>query len=82
MIRLGRESNLTEVEVIEKAVAFFGPSGVGMQVVEQEDCCARFEGAGGYVSIQVAKPKDRQALDVTAEGREWDYQIRQFIGEL
>jgi hypothetical protein len=53
-----------------------------MQVVEHADCCARFEGAGGYVSVQVAVPEDGQTSDVTVEGREWDYQIKHFLKEI
>ena len=80
MIRMGKESKRVRSEVIEKAVAFFGPSGQGMNVVEQDDCCARFEGAGGYVSVHVADINDRDGSNVTIEGREWEYQIKQFIG--
>lgn len=82
MIRMGKESNLVPSEVIERAVAFFGPSGQGMNVVDQGDCCARFEGAGGYVFVQAADMDDQEGSNVTVEGREWEYQIRQFMGEL
>jgi hypothetical protein len=82
MIRMGKESSLVPSEVIEKAVAFFGPTGQGMNVVDQGGCCARFEGAGGYVFVQTADMDDQDGSNVTVEGREWEYQIRQFMGEL
>jgi hypothetical protein len=82
MIRMGKESNLVPSEVIEKAVGFFGPSGVGMNVLEQSDCCARFEGAGGYVFAQAAELDDRDGSNVTVEGREWEFQIKRFMGEV
>jgi hypothetical protein len=82
MIRMGKESKLAPSEVVEKAVGFFGPSGAGLNVVDQGACCARFEGAGGYVFVQTADIDDQGGSNVTIEGREWEYQIRQFIGEI
>lgn len=82
MIRMGKESKLVPAKVIEKAVEFFGPSGVGMSVLEQSDCFARFEGAGGYVFAQAADIGDGDGSNVEIEGREWEYQIRQFMGEI
>jgi hypothetical protein len=82
MIRMGKESKLAPSEVIEKAVEFFGPSGVGMRILEQGDCFVRFDGAGGYVFAQAAAFDDRDGSDVTIEGREWEHQIRQFMGEI
>lgn len=81
MIRMGKESNLAASKVIERAIGFFGPSGLGMTVQEQSDCCARFEGAGGEVFVQ-AVDTHQKGSDVTIEGREWEYQIRQFMGEI
>ena len=80
MIRMGKESKLTPSEVVGKAVAFFGPSGAGLVVADQGDCCARFEGAGGYVFVQTADIDGRGGANVTVEGREWEVQIRQFMG--
>jgi len=82
MIKMGKESRLTTSEVIEKAAAFFGPSGRGMKVMNQGDCCARFEGGGGYVFVQAADVQGNTGSQVTVEGREWEYQIRQFMGEI
>lgn len=80
MIRVGRKSKLVPAEVVKKAVEFFGPSGMGLNVVDQGACCVRFEGAGGYVFVQTADLEDQRGSDVTVEGREWDHQIRQFMG--
>lgn len=82
MIRLTKQSKLAPSQVIDKAEAFFGPSGVGLTVVDEADCCARFEGGGGYVFVQAADGEDGASTDVTVEGREWDYQIKQFMGQL
>lgn len=82
MIRIGKESKLLPGEVIEKAVALFGPSNMGMEVVEQAECCARFQGAGGYVFVQAADTDSGDGSDVTVEGREWERQIKRFMAEI
>ena len=82
MLKVGKESNLSPSEVVEKAVEFFGPSGAGLELVDQGACCARFEGAGGYVFVQTADIDDQGGSNVTVEGREWEYQITQFMGQI
>jgi hypothetical protein len=82
MIKMGKVSELVPSEVVEKAVAFFGPSGAGMKVMNQDDCCARFEGSGGYVYITAADIEGKEGSDVTVEGREWENPIKQFIGQI
>jgi hypothetical protein len=82
MIKMGKESELTPSEIIEKAVAYFGPPGLGMNVVDQESCCARFQGGGGHVFVQAAQIEDEGNSQVTIEGREWEYHIKQFMGEI
>ena len=82
MIRMGKETKLESAEVIDRAVAFFGPSGLGLEVIDRGGCCARLAGAGGHVFVQTVDPDDGQGSDVTVEGREWDYQIRQFMGQI
>ncbi|MFZ6030118.1 MAG: hypothetical protein ACOYYS_20575 [Chloroflexota bacterium] len=81
MIKIGKESRLPAAEVIDRAVEFFGPSGQGMNVLERAACCARFEGAGGHVFVSVEED-GKKGSEVTIEGREWEYQIKQFIGKV
>ena len=82
MIKMGKESKLVPSEVVEKAVTFFGPTGLGMKVVEHGACCARFEGTGGHVYVQTADIEGEDGSKVTTEGREWEYQIKQFMREI
>jgi hypothetical protein len=82
MIKIGKESKLVPSEVIKRAVGFWGPSGVGLSVVEEGACCARFEGAGGHVSVRTADIENKKGSNVTVEGHEWEYQIRRFMGEI
>jgi len=79
MIRMGKESRLVPAEVVEEAVQFFGPGGMGLEIVDRADCCARFEGAGGYVFVQGEENEGSKGSSVTIEGREWDHQIKQFL---
>jgi hypothetical protein len=81
MIRMGKESRLPPEEVINKAVDFFGKKW-GMEVTESGDCCARFEGGGGHVYIDTSGLEGGSRAKVEVQGREWEPQIRQFMGEI
>jgi len=80
MIRYGKETRLPPQQVIEKAIHFFGPGGVGLDVIDQGTGCARFEGGGGYVSIACCEGEKRTQVDL--EAREWEHQAGQFVGKL
>lgn len=87
MIRMEATSKLSPGEVVEKARAFFGPEGWGLEVTEFADCCARFVGGGGHVFVQ-ASPEHSGEGDkadgarVEIQGREWERQIRQFLSQI
>jgi hypothetical protein len=80
MIHLGKESKLSPAKVLEKAVQFFGPEGVGLEVKEQDEGCARFEGGGGHVFVRVCEGE--KGTEVDLEAREWEYQAKQFMGKI
>jgi len=87
MISMEVESKLSPEQAIEKARDFFGPDGWGLQVTEFTDCCARFEGGGGLVSVQTAPRRseggERQSgSTVEIQGREWETQIREFLRQI
>ena len=70
------ETKLSPERAIEKATAYFGAGGVGLEVTEQSACCVRFVGGGGHVFVAVsAGPKTK----VDLETREWDYDVRRFM---
>ena len=80
MIRLGKESKHSAEQVLERAVKFFGPNGVGLDLKVQSEGFIRFEGSGGYVEVSV-EPKGKHAeVDIVAI--EWDHQARQFLGKI
>ncbi len=80
MIKISKESKLKPNEAIKKAVSFFGPDGLGLELMEEDSCNAYFEGGGGSVRVSAATSKKGSSVDV--ESVEWDYQAKQFIEKL
>lgn len=80
MINMEKETDLLPEKILDRAVNRFGPSGLGMTVVDKDECCARFEGGGGFVYINTAELET--GTKITIEGREWDYHIRNFLRDI
>jgi len=80
VISYGKETKLKPDQVIDKAVQFFGPSGLGLQVEDQGAGCVRFTGGGGYVYLSTCEGK--KETEVSLEAREWEYQAKEFVGRL
>jgi hypothetical protein len=80
MINLGKETRLKSDQVIEKAVAFFGPEGEGLQVEDRGAGCARFVGGGGFVFVSACDGEKRTQVDI--ESMEWEIQAKQFVASL
>jgi hypothetical protein len=80
MIKVSKESKLKPQEAIKKAITFFGPSGHGLELKEEDSCNAYLEGGGGSVRVSAATSKKGSSVDV--ESVEWDYQAKQFIEKL
>jgi hypothetical protein len=79
--RYGKETRRSPEQVLERALAFFGPAGLGLTVEEQGACCLRLTGGGGYVLVQVGAAESGRT-SVTLETREFDYQAVQFLETL
>jgi hypothetical protein len=80
MIKISKESKLKPNEAIKKAVAFFGPGGLGLELKEEDSCNAYFEGGGGHVRVSAATNKEGSSVDI--ESVEWDYQAKQFLDKI
>jgi hypothetical protein len=65
---------------LEKALQFFGPDEVGLEVKEQGEDFACFEGGGGHVFVQACQKGPGSEVDL--ETREWDYQAKKFMGKI
>jgi hypothetical protein len=80
MMRIAAKTRLNPGEVIRRAVAFFGPGGCGLAVTEQSGGYACFEGGGGDVEVSVSAQGKGASVELVS--REWDYQVKQFLGTI
>lgn len=80
MIRLQKKTKMSPQETIDKAMAFFGPSGYGMDVSDQSKGSVRFEGAGGGVEIATYLEDKNTSVEVIS--REWEIQAREFMAKI
>jgi hypothetical protein len=80
MLKLNVRTKSKPEEVVKNALEFFGPGGYGLEVTEQRDTCAYFEGAGG--GVEVTACIDEKGTSVDLETREWEYQVKEFAGKI
>jgi len=80
MLKITKKTKMKPEDVTKKAVRFFGPIGYGLEITEQTETCASFEGGGGYISITTCLEGEITSVDI--ETREWEYQVKEFIGKL
>jgi hypothetical protein len=70
-------TKLSPQEAIVYAKDYFGPHGVGLNIMDELETCITFEGGGGHVSVVACAGEKRTTLEL--ETREWDYAVRQFM---
>lgn len=80
MLKLATKTKLSPEEAVKRAVTFCGPGGYGLKVKEQETDCVAFEGGGGVVDVATCIEGKETSVEVVS--REWDYQVREFLGKL
>ena len=80
MLTIVTKTKLSPEEAIKRAVEFFGPGGYGLEVKTQTSDCASFEGGGGGVEVTVCAEEKRTSVELFS--REWDYQVKEFIGKI
>ncbi len=76
MLRISKQTRLKPVQILEQAADYFGKGGLGLKEKEHNPCCIYFEGAGGYISLNILD--EDKYRDVEVESREWDYQAKRF----
>jgi len=81
MARYTKQSQWEPNEVLRRAEGFFGAGGLGLKVVERNECCLSFEGGGGHVTVTAVRCEPDHT-EVDLETREWDYQVKKFMGKL
>ena len=80
MLKIETKTKLNPEEAIKEAVAFFGPGGYGLEVKNEAPDCASFEGSGGGVSVFACAGEKETSVEL--ESREWDNQVKEFIGKI
>ena len=82
MVRLGKETRRSPKHVLDKAVVFFGPGGLGLTIQATSDQSVSFEGSGGYVTVTTSQTEGSDRTEVDIVSREWDHQAQQFLGKI
>jgi hypothetical protein len=82
MILVSKESRQNIQQVLEQAVDYFGPDGVGLELTENGATSVRFQGGGGYVVVRAQRQQDSEMTEVEIESREWDYNAKRFLEEI
>ncbi len=80
MLKISKQTRLKPEQVLEQAANYFGKNGLGLDEKERNPCCIYFEGAGGYISINILEEDKQRAVEV--ESREWDYQAKRFLEKI
>ena len=80
MLSIEAKTKLNPEQVIKTAVDFFGPKGYKLVVKNQSADCASFEGGGGGVEVSACAEGKQTSVEFTS--REWDYQVKEFIGKI
>lgn len=82
MILVGKESRQSTAQVLERAVDYFGPNGVGLEITQQDDSHVQLRGGGGYVAIRVQPQRDGGTTEVEIESREWEHDAERFLEKI
>jgi len=80
MARYTATKNRKPKEIVNAAKDFYGSGGVGLEIIDESDCCIRFEGGGGFVYIFTEPEAQMTRLDL--EVKEWDKDTRDFLRKL
>lgn len=79
MLHIGKMTNQPPGEIIDEAIAYFGPGGAGLDVQSRGPNSVGFTGGGGFVLVQVAPKDEGKKTEVDIQSREWDYDVRRFL---
>ena len=73
-------TTLSPQAAITYAKNYFGPQGVGLEVIDEHETSVTLTGGGGHVSVIACGDEKKTILEL--ETREWDYPVRQFMQEV
>ncbi len=80
MLKISKQTRLKPEQILKQATNYFGKGSLGLEEKERNPCCIYFEGAGGYISINILEEDKQRAIEV--ESREWDYQAKRFLEKM
>lgn len=78
-LNMGKETERSPAEVIDQAIAFFGPGGVGLDLVQHTADTASFTGGGGLVQVTVTPQSNGRHTEVNVVTRDWEFDVKQFM---
>lgn len=81
MLTLGKKSKMSATDVIDKAINFFGPSGLGLTVQQRSDCCVTFSSQVAFVTVE-ASDLESKGSDVHIETREFEFSAKEFLNKI
>jgi hypothetical protein len=83
MMRYEVKTQLTPEAALQRAIGYFGPQGIGLEITDQNQACLIFQGGGGHVAVTACPGKEpKEKTRVELETREWDYAVRKFMAEV
>ena len=80
MINMEKSVTMSCEEVMKRADNYFSKNGLSCDESDAEHFCAYYSGGGGHVRIHCCP--ESKGTRINIEGREWDYQIKQFMANL
>ena len=80
MLTIAAKTKMKPDAIIKRAVDFFGPKGYKLRIDGQDATGVTFEGGGGSVSVSITVEGKQTSVELTS--REWDYQVKEFVGTI
>ncbi|HXF60077.1 MAG TPA: hypothetical protein VNK95_00590 [Caldilineaceae bacterium] len=82
MIRLGKKTKQSAAQVLDKAVDYFGPAGVGLELIHRDEASVEFQDSLGHVAVRAQPDEGSGMTDVEIVSREWDWDAEQFLEKI
>lgn len=78
-LRMGTRTKEDPKEVLAKASAFFGPKGVGLNIIPRGENVLEFSGGGGFVRVEAEPTESGTEIDI--QSQEWNYDVKRFLSQ-
>lgn len=82
MVNLESSTRLRPNEVIRRALEYFGPQGLGLEIARRELVKVQFTGGGGEVTVSVLLDTVRGGTTVEVTAQEWERKAEDFLASL